>query len=56
MSAPNPAYVPVVTPLREAAGALRELYLELRAVGFTERQALYVVATLITGPSAETLP
>lgn len=37
------------SPLEQAAGAMRELYLALRQAGFTEREALQLVAFQAAG-------
>jgi hypothetical protein len=36
------------SPLRESALQLHEMYLELRASGFTKKQSLYLVSRILT--------
>lgn len=37
-----------ITPLREAATAMHEVFNEFRAAGFTESQALAIVSGMMT--------
>ena len=36
------------SPLRDSALQLHEIFLELRAAGFSKRQALYLVSKILT--------
>ena len=36
-------------PIAEAAGFFHEIYLSLKAAGFTEKQSLWIVGYCITG-------
>ena len=55
MSSPDPSREPPAD-IRALARSLREMYLALRAEGFTETQALVIVGQVIAGGSRKPPP